>query len=108
MVLVPLLPGATVRSVGEAERAKPGVPATVSVMDVVTGVRVPEVPVMVIGYVPATADAATVNVITLELVDEAGLNVAVTPAGMPDAVNATLLANGLTSVTVMVSVPLPP
>ena len=45
---------------------------------------------------------------TLEVVDEAGLNAAVTPVGMPKAVKATLPANGLTSVTVMVSVPLAP
>lgn len=108
MVLVPVLPKATVRSPGEAERVKPGIAVTVSVMDVVTGVSVPEVPVMVIGYAPATVVAATANVTTLELVDEAGLNVAVTPAGIPDAANATLPANGLTSVTVMVSVPLLP
>jgi hypothetical protein len=47
-------------------------------------------------------------VATLELVDEAGLNAAVTPVGMPEAANATLPVKGLTSVTVMVSVPLPP
>ena len=51
---------------------------------------------------------ATVKVTTLELVDEAGLNEAVTPAGIPDAAKVTLPVNGLTSVTVMVSVPLPP
>jgi len=53
-------------------------------------------------------DAATAKVTTLELVDEAGLKVAVTPAGRPDAVKAMLPANGLTSVTVIVSVPLAP
>jgi hypothetical protein len=47
-------------------------------------------------------------VATLELVDEAGLNAAVTPVGRPDAANVTLPVNGLTSVTVIVSVPLPP
>jgi hypothetical protein len=45
---------------------------------------------------------------TLELVDEAGLNVAVTPAGRPDAAKVTLPANGLTSVTETVSVTLAP
>jgi hypothetical protein len=49
---------------------------------------------------------ATANVTTLELADEVGLNEAVTPAGMPEAANDTLPANGLTSVTAMVSVPL--
>jgi hypothetical protein len=45
---------------------------------------------------------------TLELVDEVGLNEAVTPLGRPDAVNATLPVNPPTSVTEMVSVALLP
>ena len=45
---------------------------------------------------------------TLEVADEAGLNEAVTPVGIPEAAKVTLPANGLTSVTVMVSVPLAP
>lgn len=80
---------------------------TVSAM-VVVALRVPEVPVMVIGYVPAKVVAATANVTTLELADEAGLNVAVTPVGWPDAPNVTLPANGLMSVTETVSVALEP
>lgn len=68
----------------------------------------PDVPEMVMGYVPATVDAATARVTTLEVVDEAGLNEAVTPVGNPEAANVTLPANGLTSVTVIVSVPLAP
>ena len=51
---------------------------------------------------------ATVSVSTLEVVEDVGLNAAVTPVGMPDAANATLPVNGLTSVTVIVSVPLLP
>jgi hypothetical protein len=47
-------------------------------------------------------------VTTLELVEAVGLNVAVTPVGWPVAAKVTLPANGLTSVTVMVSVPLAP
>jgi len=47
-------------------------------------------------------------VTTLEVADEAGLNEAVTPVGIPEAAKVTLPANGLTSVTVMVSVPLAP
>ena len=80
---------------------------TISEMEVVA-LSVPEVPVMVIGYVPATVDAATARVTTLDVVDEVGLNVAVTPVGRPEAANVTLPENGLTSVTVMVSVPLAP
>jgi hypothetical protein len=74
----------------------------------VVALNVPEVPVMVIGYVPATVDAAAARVTTIEVVEEAGLKVAVTPVGRPEAANVTLPANGLTSVTVMVSVPLAP
>jgi hypothetical protein len=106
-VLVPVLPGAIVRVAGEAARVKLGVPVTVSVMEVVA-LSVPEVPVMVIGYAPATVDAATVKVTTLDVVDDAGLNAAVTPVGSPDAAKVTLPVNGLMSVTVMVSFPLAP
>jgi hypothetical protein len=49
-----------------------------------------------------------VNVTTLELADDVGLNEAVTPLGMPEAAKVTEPANGLTSATVMVSVPLAP
>jgi hypothetical protein len=47
-------------------------------------------------------------VATLEVADEAGLNEAVTPVGAPDAAKVTLPENGLTSVTLIVSVPLAP
>jgi hypothetical protein len=87
---------------------KLGCPVTVSVIVVVTGVSVPEVPVMVIGYVPARVVAATAKVTTLELAEEVGLNDAVTPVGRPEVANDTLPVNGLTSVTVMVSVALEP
>jgi len=107
MVSVPLAPGATDRVAADGFSVKLPLPVTVSEMDVVA-LSVPEVPVIVIGYVPATVDAATANVATLEVVDEAGLNAAVTPVGMPDAAKVTLPANGLTSVTEMVSVPLAP
>jgi len=75
---------------------------------VVVAVSEPEVPVMVIVEVAAAAVAATVNVTTL--VDVAGLvpKATVTPVGNPDAARVTLPANGLTSVTVIVSVPLAP
>jgi hypothetical protein len=107
-VLDPVPPGITLMVAGEAERVKPSGPVTVSVMSVVTGVSVPEVPVMVIGYAPATAVAATAIVATVEVGEDVGLNVTVTPVGAPDAANATLPVNGLMSVTVMVSVPLAP
>lgn len=75
---------------------------------VVVAVRVPEVPVIVTVDVPAVAELLAVSVSTLEVVEDAGLNEAVTPLGMPEAVNETLPANGLTSVTEIVSVPLAP
>jgi hypothetical protein len=50
----------------------------------------------------------TASVSTLDVVEDAGLNEAVTPLGWPDAANDTLPVNGLMSVTVIVSVPLAP
>jgi len=108
IVLVPLAPGATVSVLVEGFSVKPPVgEVTVSVMVVVTGVSVPEVPVIVTVEVPAAAVLLAVSVSTLEVVEDVGLNEAVTPLGRPVAANATLPANGLTSVTVIVSVPLP-
>jgi hypothetical protein len=75
---------------------------------VVVAVNAPEVPVIVTVDVPTVAVLLAANVTTLELVEDAGLNVAVTPVGNPEAVNDTLPANGLTSATVTVSVPLAP
>jgi hypothetical protein len=63
---------------------------------------------VVVGYVPARVVAATAKVTTLELAEEVGLNDAVTPVGRPEVANDTLPVNGLTSVTVMVSVALEP
>jgi len=80
----------------------------VSVMVVMTGVSVPEVPVTVIVADPDAAEEAAVNVSRLVVVVEVGLNAAATPVGKPDVARVTLPANGLMSVTVMVSVPLAP
>ena len=107
IVLVPALPGATVTVEGEAASVKLGVPVTVSVM-VVEAVSVPEVQVTVIGYAPATTVLLAVRVRTLVVVTGLVLNPAVTPLGKPDTEQLTLPVNGLTSVTVMVSVPLAP
>ena len=79
-----------------------------SVKVVVTGVSVPEVPVIVTVEVPAVAVLLAVSVSTLEVVEDAGLNEAVTPLGRPVAAKDTLPVKGLTSATVMVSVPLLP
>jgi hypothetical protein len=86
---------------------KPGFAVTVRAMEVVA-LSVPEVPVMVTVELPAVAELLAVNVITLVAVVGLVPNVAVTPAGRPLAANVTLPANGLTSVTVIVSVPVAP
>src|SRR5690349_9112040 len=57
---------------------------------VVVWVRLPDVPVTPIAYVPTAALAPTLNVSVLVLVVLLGLNEAVTPLGTPDALNATL------------------
>jgi hypothetical protein len=75
---------------------------------VVDAVRVPDVPVIVTVEVPAAAVLPAVRVTTLEVVEDAGLNEAVTPLGSPDTAKDTLPVKGLMSVTVIVSVPLAP
>ena len=108
IVSVPLAFWAIESAEADGVSVKPDAEGTVSEMVVVTGVNVPDVPVMVIGYVPATVVEATANVTTLEVAEEVGLNEAVTPVGMPVAAKDTLPVNGLTSVTVIVSLPLAP
>jgi hypothetical protein len=74
---------------------------------VVVAVGTPEaVPVMVIVYVPVVAALVAANVSTL--VEVVGLvpYVTDTPLGRPVAASVTLPLNGLTSVTVMLSLPL--
>jgi hypothetical protein len=70
--------------------------------------NVPEVPVTVMVDVAAVAVAATVNVTTLVLVVGLVPITAVTPIGKPDTARVTLPLKGLMSVTVIVSVPVPP
>ena len=109
MVSVPLAPCLTVRVEAEGFREKLPADAalTVSAM-VVVALSEPEVPVMVTVDEPVAAELLAVSVSTL--VEVAGLvaNAAVTPLGKPDAARVTDPENGLTSVTVMVSVPLAP
>ena len=85
----------------------PPVPVTVSAM-VVVEVSVPDVQVMVMGYVPIAAVLLTATVSTLVVVIGLIENAGATPTGWPDTEHVTLPANGLTSVTVKVSVPLAP
>jgi len=109
MVSVPVFPCATNREVGEGVSVKLGVVEglTVSAI-VVVEVVPPEVPVMVTVAAPVVAVLLAVSVSTLALVEDAGLNEAVTPLGNPVAVNDTLPVNPPVSVTAMVSVALLP
>lgn len=86
---------------------KVGMAVTVREM-VVVALSVPEVPVMVMVEVAAAVVLATVSVRTLVVVAGLVANAAVTPVGRPDAARVTLPVKGLTSVTVIVSVPLAP
>jgi hypothetical protein len=78
-----------VRLPAEDERLKLGA-GMVNAM-VVVPVRAPEVPVTVTVWVPGTAVLPGVSVTVLLLLVLAGLNVAVTPLGSPDAARFTLL-----------------
>jgi hypothetical protein len=94
MVLVPLLPWATVREDGEAPMVKFAVPAALTVsVTVVVAVRLPDVPVMVTVAVPVVAVELAVRVSTLVLVVGFVANEAVTPFGKPDAARVTLPEN---------------
>jgi hypothetical protein len=109
MVLVPLVPCLTVKLEGEAESEKSGVATAFTVSEtVVVCVSVPDVPVMVTVDVPVVAVELAVNVTTL--VEVVGLvpNVAVTPAGRPDADNVTAPVKPPEGVSVIVLLPLPP
>jgi hypothetical protein len=75
---------------------------------VVECVSVPLTPVIVTVAVPSVAVLDAVKVNVLVPVVEAGLKAAVTPAGKPLALNATLPVNPPEGVTVMVLVVVPP
>src|SRR5579862_6566122 len=89
MELEPLVAGATLNAVGEAEIVKFGSAVTVRV-SVVLAVVEPLVPVMVTVAEPTVAVfvAVKVRVVPAEPVTVAGLNAAVTPAGSPLRVRA--------------------
>jgi hypothetical protein len=109
MVSVPVLPCATDNDVAEGVRVKPGVVEGLTVSaKVVLAVVLPEVPVTVTVAPPMVAVLLAVKVSTLELVDDVGLNEAVTPLGNPVTANDTLPVNPPASVTVIVSVAVPP
>ena len=77
-------------------------------LNVVVGVRVPEVPVMVTVDVPVVAVALAVRVKVLVEVVGFGLNPAVTPVGRPEAERVTLPLKPFDGAMVMVLVPLLP
>ena len=107
MVSVPLELGAIERDVAEGAIVKLGAAVTIS-EKVVVAVSVPEVQVMVMAYVPGAVVLLAVSVSTLVVVIGLVPNAEVTPIGKPDIEQVTLPEKGLTSVTVMVSVPLAP
>ena len=104
---MPLLPCASVRLLGEADRVKLGGGLTVR-DSVVEALRLPEVPVMVTLAVPVVAVLLAVSVKVLALVELAGLKEAVTPFGRPEAEKLTLLLKPFCSATVIALVPLVP
>jgi hypothetical protein len=109
IVSVALLPGVTDRVDAEGLSVKLPIPTVLTVSaTVVDEVSEPEVPVMATVDVPAFAVLLAVSVSTPVPVVGLVPNAAVTPVGNPDAARVTLPAKGLTSVTVMVSVALPP
>lgn len=109
MVLAAVAPRLIDAVAGLAEMVKLGGAgaATVSVTEVVCE-SVPLVPVTVTVAAPTVAVLEAVNVSVLVPVVEAGLNAAVTPAGNPDAVKATLPVKPPDGVTVMALVAVDP
>jgi hypothetical protein len=109
IVLLPFVPCFTVKLDGDADSEKFGAAGalTVRLIEVVC-VNVPEVPVIVTVDVPVVAVLLALKVTTL--VDVAGFvpNVAVTPAGSPEADKVALPVNPPVRVTVMVEFPLLP
>ena len=91
MVVTPLVPFEMTRLAGDAERAKFGTTAAVTVrLMVVVFVKLPEVPVTVKVTVPVVAVLLAVTVRALVLVVLPGLKEAVTPLGRPEADKLTL------------------
>ena len=102
MVSAPLLPWliATPDEAAEIVKEGGGGTATVRLMVAVL-FTVPDVPVTVMVYVPATVVLAAVRVSVLGafVVAVVGLNAAVTPVGIPVAASVTVPVNPATGVT---------
>jgi hypothetical protein len=107
IVAVPLLPCTTLKLPGNAERVKLGDAVTARATEVVAD-RLPDVPVTVIVALAGAALLLAVNVKVLEVVALAGVNIAVTPAGTPDADKATALLNPFSPLILILAVPLVP
>jgi len=107
IVEVPVLPLATLIDVGDAPTVKPGVvPVTVS-ETVVVSTMLPEVPVTLMLYVPATVVEATVIVMVEDPgpVIEVGLKVTLTPVGWPLADKEMVESKPPVTLLVMLEVP---
>jgi len=107
IVDVPVLPRATFRLLGDAERLKFGPEVTVRAI-VVVCVKPPDVPAIVTVTVPVAAVLLAVSVNILVPVVLLGLNDAVTPLGRPEADRPTLPVKPFCGVTVIVLEPLVP
>src|SRR5207248_1238775 len=111
IVEVPLWPWTKERLVGLAliEKSFGGGAAVTVKVRVVEWVALVPVPVIVIVYVPGAAvPAPTVSVELPPAVTDAGLSVAVAPAGVPFTVRFTVSAEPLVTAVEMVDVPFAP
>jgi hypothetical protein len=107
MAAAPLADLPTIRLLGASVTTKSGGGKTVTA-SVRLPVRVPEIPLMVSGDAFAGTELAAVIVRVLVAFVLAGLNVAVTPAGKPAAVKATVPLKPPCGATVMVATPVLP
>lgn len=87
-VQIPELPAAMLRAVGESDKVKEGGLVMLSAIEVLA-LSVPDVPVMVAVALPAAAALLAAKVTALDAVAVAGLKVAVTPEGRPEAASLT-------------------
>ena len=110
IVSLPLVPCLTVKVDAEGLKLNPVVILALTVSaTVVVAVVLPEVPVIVtVTGPPVVAVLLAVSVSVLALVDDVGLNEAVTPLGKPVAVNDTLPLKPFSGVTETVSAALLP
>jgi hypothetical protein len=106
-VIAPLVPCTTLKLPGVAVSVKLGGAVIVTATDVVA-VRLPDVPVTVIVVLPSAALLLAASVNVLDVVALAGLNVAVTPAGNPDADRLTAPLNPFCPAILIVAAPLVP